>query len=89
MGSASRLRVVVAAGADEAPAVRLARRLRDGGHEVVYLTGVPSEEHLAAVAVQEDADATCAWFGGAPEPQVTGEDADVVARLRAAASHSA
>jgi methylmalonyl-CoA mutase cobalamin-binding subunit len=82
----SRLRVVVAAGEDEAPAVRLARRLRDAGHEVVYLTGVPSPAHLEAVAVQEDADATCSWPGGSAEPQVRGEDPDVVARLRAVAS---
>ena len=81
-----RLRVVVAAGDDEAPAVRLARRLRDAGHEVVYLTGVPSPTHLVAIAVQEDADATCSWLGRSAGPEVRGEDPDVVARLRALAS---
>ena len=85
MDPESRLRVVLAAGEDEAPAVRLARRLRDAGHEVVFLTGVPSAEHLAAIAVQEDADVTCAWFGDAAEPQVGGADPEAVARLRALA----
>jgi methylmalonyl-CoA mutase C-terminal domain/subunit len=48
-------RVVVGATADDARARAAARRLRDEGHEIVFVGGDQSPEQLARAAVAEDA----------------------------------
>lgn len=53
------LRIVVAPAAPDGQdhgAERLARLLRDAGHEVIYTGPDPSDEQVVATAVQEDAD---------------------------------
>lgn len=62
MDDARRLRILLAGDADGLG--RLARSLRDEGHEVVLLGPVGSTEVVEAVALQEDVDATCVWDGG-------------------------
>jgi methylmalonyl-CoA mutase C-terminal domain/subunit len=55
-----RVRVVVAGPVPDDPDRRLevvARALRDAGMEVVYTAGHQTPEQLAAIVVQEDADA--------------------------------
>lgn len=86
MDASTRLRVVLAqAGTDEdsadlEAAGRFARVLRDAGHEVVYLGLVPGPDVLAAVALQEDVDATCLLDGGR---WVLDGDEEAVRHLRA------
>ncbi|MET0819866.1 MAG: cobalamin-dependent protein [Aeromicrobium sp.] len=48
-------RIVVGSTGDDAGARTLARRLRDAGHEIVFVGGSQSPEQLAAAAVAEDA----------------------------------
>ena len=48
-------RIVVGSVGDDADARTLARRLRDAGHEIVFVGGSQSPEQLAAAAVAEDA----------------------------------
>ena len=48
-------RVVVGAVKDDARARAAARRLRDAGHEVIFVGGQQSVEQLARTAVAEDA----------------------------------
>ncbi|MCD6638311.1 MAG: hypothetical protein LT071_00160 [Nocardioides sp.] len=86
MDASTRLRVLIAQvgpggddGADPEAAGRFARALRDAGHEVVYLGVVPDRDVLAAVALQEDVDATCLVDGGR---WVLDGDEDAVRHLR-------
>jgi methylmalonyl-CoA mutase, C-terminal domain len=48
-------RIVVGALGDDAAARVAARELRDAGHEVVFVGGHQSVEHLVRTAVAEDA----------------------------------
>lgn len=48
-------RIVVGATGDDDLARATARILRDGGHEVVFVGGGQTAEHLARTAVAEDA----------------------------------
>jgi methylmalonyl-CoA mutase cobalamin-binding subunit len=74
LSTSRRLRVLLAAdgaagsydsGTSFAAAERVGRALRDAGHEVVFVGEVPSPEVLAAVAEQEDVDATVLCAGDA------------------------
>lgn len=51
----SRQRIVVGATADDTAARSMARRLRDEGHEVVFVGGEQTPDHLLRAAVAEDA----------------------------------
>ena len=48
-------RIVVGASGDDDNARSAARRLRDEGHEVVFVGGHQTPEHLVSTAVAEDA----------------------------------
>ncbi|KQX74905.1 hypothetical protein [Aeromicrobium sp. Root472D3] len=48
-------RIVVGAIGDDSGATAAARRLRDEGHEIVFVGGGQSPEQLARTAVAEDA----------------------------------
>lgn len=48
-------RIVVGASGDDAAARATARRLRDAGHEVVFVGGQQSPAHLVRTAIAEDA----------------------------------
>ena len=48
-------RIVVGSAGDDTGARTIARRLRDEGHEIVFVGGRQSPEQLAATAVAEDA----------------------------------
>ena len=48
-------RIVVGATADDVRARTVARRLRDAGHEIVFVGGDQSPDQLARTAVAEDA----------------------------------
>jgi methylmalonyl-CoA mutase C-terminal domain/subunit len=48
-------RIVVGAIVDDDAARLVARRLRDAGHEVVFVGGGQTPQHLARTAVAEDA----------------------------------
>jgi methylmalonyl-CoA mutase C-terminal domain/subunit len=48
-------RVVVGAAGDDETSRATARTLRDAGHEVVFVGGRQTPEHLARTAVAEDA----------------------------------
>jgi methylmalonyl-CoA mutase C-terminal domain/subunit len=48
-------RIVVGSTGDDADARSSARRLRDAGHEIVFVGGGQSPDQLAATAVAEDA----------------------------------
>jgi methylmalonyl-CoA mutase C-terminal domain/subunit len=48
-------RIVVGSTGDDSDARTSARRLRDAGHEIVFVGGGQSPEQLAATAVAEDA----------------------------------
>jgi methylmalonyl-CoA mutase C-terminal domain/subunit len=48
-------RIVVGSVGDDADARGLARRLRDDGHEIVFVGGRQTPDQLAATAVAEDA----------------------------------
>lgn len=50
-----RERIVVGATADDAAARSIARRLRDEGHEVVFVGGEQTADHLLSAAIAEDA----------------------------------
>lgn len=47
-------RIVVGASGDDSVARRAARRLRDEGHEVVFVGGGQTPDHLARTAIAED-----------------------------------
>lgn len=51
----TRERIVVGASGDDAAARSTARRLRDAGHEVVFVGGEQTPVHLVRAAVAEDA----------------------------------
>lgn len=48
-------RIVVGATGDDEGAREAARRLRDGGHEIVYVGGRQTPEQLVRAAIAEDA----------------------------------
>ena len=55
MHAMSAERIVVGASGDDDAAREAARRLRDGGHEVVFVGGRQSPAHLVRTAIAEDA----------------------------------
>jgi methylmalonyl-CoA mutase C-terminal domain/subunit len=48
-------RIIVGAVGDDSAARSAARRLRDAGHEIVFVGGHQSPEHLGRTALAEDA----------------------------------
>lgn len=81
-----RNRIVVGATGTDEPVRRTARRLRDEGHEVVFVGGGQTPEQLVATCVAEDAarivvdtdDAGLAAIRRVAQAQ--GEDAPIVER---------
>lgn len=72
------LRIVVGQpgpGDEPGEVVRLARALRDAGHEVIHAGPQEAVESLAAAAVQEDADVVALLLGA-------GDAGDAMGRLR-------
>ena len=55
IGAMAAQRIVVGSTGDDAEARTRARRMRDAGHEIVFVGGSQSPEQLAAAAVAEDA----------------------------------
>lgn len=49
-------RIVVGAGGDDSVARTAARRLRDEGHEVIFVGGHQTPDQVVSAAVAEDAD---------------------------------
>jgi methylmalonyl-CoA mutase C-terminal domain/subunit len=76
-------RIVVGATADDVRARTVARRLRDAGHEIVFVGGDQSPDQLARTAVAEDAvrlvvDADPAGLGRVVEACARLDASDVV-----------
>lgn len=63
-------RIVVGSTGDDIGARSSARRLRDAGHEIVFVGGGQSPEQLAATAVAEDAVRVVVDTGAAALQQV-------------------
>lgn len=84
-----RERIVVGATGDDSAARREARRLRDAGHEVVFVGGGQSAEQLVRAAVAEDATRLVVDADGAARQRIAalggelgiGEDLTVTAVL--------
>lgn len=74
-GSAADAADTGGADAEDLGADRLARSLRDAGHEVVALGAVPSADWLVATAVQEDVEAVALWLGAGQSPPTAAADA--------------